>query len=356
MKAMIMAAGVGSRLMPLTMHVPKPMIPVANRPLMDNTLRWLQGQSFESLICNLHYHPKVIRDYFGDGRGWGVNLQYSPESELLGTAGGVKNCEWFLDQPFAVVSGDALTDIELLQMMEFHKKSGALATIALKPVTEVEQFGIVVTGDDQRIQRFQEKPRPEEACSNLANTGIYIFEPEIFKYIPARQFYDFGKQLFPYLVKIKAPFFGMPVAKYWCDIGSINSYREAQVDALTGKVDISIHGELSIMPGGARVLLGDNVSIGEGVQWQGYNVVGDGCKIAAGARVANSVLWNEVSVGRESRIDDALVGSNCVVGQRVWIASGAVVNSGCEFADGMQVPAQAKVFQSSGSDLLLEQG
>lgn len=356
MKAMIMAAGVGSRLMPLTMHVPKPMIPVANRPLMDNILRWLKGQQFQSLICNLHYHPKAIREYFSDGREWGVDLKYSPESELLGTAGGVKNCEWFLDQPFAVVSGDALTDIELQQMMEFHKKSGALATIALKPVAEVEQFGIVVTDDGQRIQRFQEKPRNDEACSNLANTGIYIFEPEIFKYIPPRQFYDFGKQLFPYLVKIKAPFFGMPVSKYWCDIGSINSYREAQIDALTGKVDISIPGEVRIMPNGARVLLGENVSIGERVQWQGTNVVGEGCSIAAGAKISNSVLWNEIRVGRDSRIDDALVGSECILGERVWIASGAVVNSGCEFADGMQVPAHAKVFQSSGPDLLLEQG
>lgn len=356
MKAMIMAAGVGSRLMPLTMHVPKPMIPVANRPLMDNILRWLKGQDFDSLICNLHYHPKVIRDYFEDGREWGVNLQYSPESELLGTAGGVKNCEWFLDEPFAVVSGDALTDIELQQMMEFHKKNGALATIALKPVAEVEQFGIVVIDDAQRIQRFQEKPRPEEACSNLANTGIYIFEPEIFKYIPARHFYDFGKQLFPHLVKIKAPFFGMPVTKYWCDIGSINSYREAQVDALTGRVDVATPGELKIMPNGARVLLGDNVSIADGVHWHGTNVVGDSCVIKEGAVISNSVLWGGVVVGRDSRIEDALLGSDCVLGERVWISSGAVVNSGCVFATGIQVPPHAKVFHSSGSDLQLEQG
>lgn len=356
MKAMIMAAGVGSRLMPLTMHVPKPMIPVANRPLMDHILRWLKTQEFDSLICNLHYHPKVIRDYFETGRDWGVDLNYSPESDLLGTAGGVKNCEWFLNETFAVVSGDALTDIELRQMLAFHKKNGALATIALKPVAEVEQFGIVVTDDGQQIERFQEKPRSEEACSNLANTGIYIFEPEIFKYIPARQFYDFGKQLFPHLVRIKAPFFGMPVSGYWCDIGSINSYRQAQFDALTGGVKISIPGEVSVMPNGARVLLGKNVSLGEGVQWHGTNVVGDGCVISAGATITNSVLWSNTTVGRQARIEEALVGGNCILGQQVWIASGAVVNSGCELAPGMQVPSHAKVFYSSGSDLQLEQG
>lgn len=356
MKAMIMAAGVGSRLMPLTMHVPKPMIPVANRPLMDNIVCWLKEQGFDSLICNLHYHPKAIRGYFGDGREWGVNLDYSLEHELLGTAGGVKNCEWFLDDSFAVVSGDALTDIELQQMMQFHKKQGALATIALKAVQEVEQFGIVVTDDGHRIERFQEKPRPEEACSRLANTGIYIFEPEIFKYIPPRQFYDFGKQLFPHLVKIKAPFFGMPVSNYWCDIGSISSYKEAQVDALVGRVAMSLPGQVVAMNNGAQVLLGKNVSIGDGVNWQGINVVGDGCVIEDGVTFCNSVLWKDTVIGRDSRIEEALLGSNCVLGAKVWIAPGAIINSGCEFADGMQVPANAKVFNSIGSDLQLEQG
>lgn len=356
MKAMIMAAGVGSRLMPLTMHVPKPMIPVANRPLMDNIVCWLKEQGFDSLICNLHYHPRAIRDYFGSGSNWGVSLDYSLEQELMGTAGGVKKCEWFLDDSFAVVSGDALTDIELQQMMEFHKKQGALATIALKPVQEVEQFGIVVVDDAQRIERFQEKPRPEEACSRLANTGIYIFEPEIFKYIPPGQFFDFGKQLFPYLVKIKAPFFGMPVGNYWCDIGSISSYKEAQVDALTGRVAMKLPGQAIMMANGARVLMGNNVMVGENVTWQGVNVIGDGCVIGDGATISNSVLWKDTVVGRGCVIQDALLGSSCVLGAKVRIAPGAVINSGCEFADGMLVPANAKVFNTVGSTLQLEQG
>lgn len=353
---MIMAAGVGSRLMPLTMHVPKPMIPLANRPLMDNILHWLQGQQFTSLICNLHYHPQMISDYFGNGQDWGGSLEYSLENELLGTAGGVKNCEWFLNETFAVVSGDALTDIQLARMMQYHKAKGALATIALKTVTEVEQYGIVVTNDNDRIERFQEKPRPEEACSQLANTGIYIFEPEIFKYIPPRQFYDFGKQLFPHLVKIKAPFFGMPVADYWCDIGSLSTYREAQVDAITGRVAMSLPGPVVTMPNGARVLLGSDVSIGDKVGWQGVNVVGDGCVIADGAFITNSVLWNHTTVGRESRLENAVLGSNCLLGNGVYIAAGAVINSGCELPAGVKVPARSRVFQSSGSTLQLEQG
>ncbi|MGI6434578.1 MAG: sugar phosphate nucleotidyltransferase [Syntrophomonadaceae bacterium] len=353
---MIMAAGVGSRLMPLTMYVPKPMIPLANRPLMDNILHWLHGQQFTSLICNLHYQPQMISDYFGNGQDWGVSLEYSLENELLGTAGGVKNCEWFLNETFAVVSGDALTDIQLARMMQYHKARGALATIALKAVTDVEQFGIVVTNDNGRIERFQEKPRPEEACSRLANTGIYIFEPEIFKYIPPRQFYDFGKQLFPHLVKIKAPFFGMVVEDYWCDIGSLRTYREAQVDAIAGRVAMSLPGQVVTMPGGARVLLGADVKIGEKVKWQGVNVVGDGCVIADGTSIANSVLWNHTTVGRESRLEEAVLGNNCLLGNRVHIAAGAVINSGCEFPAGVKVPAQSRVFQSAGSTLQLEQG
>lgn len=196
MKAMIMAAGVGSRLMPMTAGVPKPMIPMANQPLMANTVRLLARHGFTELIANLHYHGDQIRAYFRDGSDFGVSMHYSPEDELLGTAGGVKRCAWFLDDTFVIVSGDALTDIDLTRLMEAHRRRGALATIALKEVPDVEHFGIVITDGDQRIRSFQEKPRPEEALSQVANTGIYVFEPEIFQFIP-EGFYDFGKQLFP---------------------------------------------------------------------------------------------------------------------------------------------------------------
>lgn len=345
---MIMAAGIGSRLMPLTMYLPKPMVPLANRPLMDGILHWLRSQQFTSLICNLHHQPQMISGYFGNGRDWGVSLEYSFENELMGTAGGVKKCEWFLNETFAVVSGDALTDIQLARLMHYHKTSGALATIALKEVADVEQFGIVVTESSGRIERFQEKPRPEEALGRLANTGIYIFEPEIFRYIPPGQFYDFGRQLFPHLVKIKAPLFGMQVTDYWCDVGSLDTYKEAQVDAITGQVKTLLRGHLVTMPNGARVLLGQDVKIGDNVEWQGINVVGDGCIIADRTSITNSILWENTEIKSECRLEEVVLGSNCLLRERVHIASGTVVNSGCEFPPGVEVTAHSRVFQSAG--------
>lgn len=356
LKAMIMAAGVGSRLMPLTMYVPKPMIPVGNRPLMDNIIHWLTRHDFRSLISNLYYHPHSISDYFGNGDPWGVELQYSFEEELWGTAGGVKKCEWFLNKTFAVVSGDALTDIDLTRLLAAHKENGALATIALKPVDEVEQFGIVVTDDRGRIQKFQEKPRAEQALSHLANTGIYIFEPEIFKYIPPRQFYDFGKQLFPHLVKIAAPFYGVPVSEYWCDIGSLNMYRQAHQDVVTRAVDARIHGKLQTMENGAQVLLGNNVTIGRDVLWQGINVIGDDCVIADRVQVSNSVIWENTCIERGACLDHTILGSACRIGAGTNTSAGAVVGSGCVLPANIRIPVNSKVFDSTGQDLKVEEG
>jgi len=237
---MIMAAGVGSRLMPLTATVPKPMVPVANRPVMEHAVNLLKRYEITEVIANLHYLPDVIRDYFGDGSEFGANLKYSEEKELLGTAGGVKNNQWFLDETFVILSGDGLTDINLHKLIEFHKQKGALATIALKKVEEVEQFGVVIKGEDGKIESFQEKPKREEALSDLVNTGIYIFEPEIFDYIPAKEVYDFGKNLFPLLVEKNLPFYGYEMEGYWCDVGSLEVYRQAHCDVLDGKVDILV--------------------------------------------------------------------------------------------------------------------
>ena len=256
MKAMIMAAGVGSRLMPLTTEIPKPMVPMANIPLMESTVKLLHRHGFNDLICNLHYHARNISSYFGDGSEFGVSMQYSLEKELMGTAGGVKNCEWFLDDTFIVISGDALTDIDLGGLLQAHRNKGALATIALKDVEEVEHFGVVITDEKGKIQKFQEKPRPEEALSHHANTGIYVFEPELFKHIPVRQFYDFGKQVFPHLVKAGAPFYGVPVKDYWCDVGSISTYCQAHRDILQQRVRTSVAGDIIDIAEGTRVQIG----------------------------------------------------------------------------------------------------
>jgi len=328
MKAMIMAAGVGSRLMPMTADIPKPMIPMANRPLMANTVQLLQEHGFISIIANLHYHADYISNYFGNGQAFGVSMDYSPEEELMGTAGGVKRCEWFLDDTFVIVSGDALTDIDLALLVQVHKRKGALATIALKEVEDVEHFGIVITNEDGLIKSFQEKPRPEEALSRVANTGIYVFEPEIFKYIPAGQFYDFGKQVFPHLVKAGCPFYGVTVDGYWCDVGNIETYRQAHADILTGKVRVSIEGRLLSSENGGKVLQGEGVQFGKNVSLTGSVVIGSGCSIGDNVAISDSVIWNDTIIEDHSTIQGAVIGANCRVSSSINIEMGAVIASG----------------------------
>ncbi|MDD2586430.1 MAG: NDP-sugar synthase [Syntrophomonadaceae bacterium] len=331
MKAMIMAAGVGSRLMPLTMNIPKPMVPMGNRPLMENIVRLLKIHGFEQIIANLHYHARVISDHFGDGSSFGVELKYSVEDELLGTAGGVKNCEWFLDDTFVIASGDALTDVDLTKLMAAHRKNGALATIALKEVDEVEHFGVVVTDDNGRIKRFQEKPRASEALSHNANTGIYIFEPEIFKYIPARQFYDFGKQVFPHLVKAEAPFYGVPIDDYWCDVGNIDTYRQAHEDIVMGRVRVLTSGQLQHgLDNKAHLLMGEGTTLGDNVKCSGIVVLGAGCKIGDNAVINNAVIWDNSVVGAGSNINEAVIGADCVISSAVTITADSVIASGCK--------------------------
>lgn len=357
MKAMIMAAGVGSRLMPLTMNIPKPMVPMANRPLMEDIVKLLKIHGFEQLIANLHYHAKVICGYFDDGSAFGVEMNYSLEEELMGTAGGVKNCEWFLDDTFVIVSGDALTDVDLSALLAAHRKNGALATIALKEVEEVEHFGIVVTDENDRINRFQEKPRKNEALSHCANTGIYIFEPEIFKHIPARQFYDFGKQVFPHLVKIGAPFYGVPVDDYWCDVGNIDTYRQAHEDIVLGEVKAIQSGELLLTSDeGAHVLVGEGTCIGKNVKWNGTVVIGSGCVIEDNAVISSSVIWNNSVVGQGAAIHEAVIGSNCTIGNSVKIQSGSVIASDCILREQDEIPPKSKVFNSTGEELKTKQG
>jgi len=330
------------------------MIPMANVPLMDNIVTLLCAHGFEDLICNLHYHADDISSYFGDGTRFGTSMQYSLEDELMGTAGGVKNCEWFLDDTFVVISGDALTDINLEALLEAHRCKGALATIALKEVEEVEHFGVVITDDQGKIERFQEKPRAEEALSHLANTGIYVFEPEIFKHIPARQFYDFGKQVFPHLVKTGAPFYGIPIDDYWCDVGNISTYCQAHTDILQHKVRAATAGKLIDTSEDAKVLLGEGTVCGPNVRFEGSVVIGSGCSIGENVYISNSIIWDNTIIGDRSILKEAVVGSNCILGQGVKLNTGAVMAGGCTLQDGAEVPSRSKVFYTVGDELHLE--
>ncbi|MDO4540806.1 MAG: NDP-sugar synthase [Syntrophomonadaceae bacterium] len=317
---MIMAAGVGSRLMPMTAEVPKPMISLCNRPLMENSLRLLQRHGFDQVVANLHYLGQAISDYFGNGEDFGIELCYSHEKELWGTAGGVKRCAAFLDETFVVLSGDALTDIDLSALLRRHRRAGALASIALKPVEAVEEFGVVVLDAGERIKSFQEKPPRSEALSDLVNTGIYIFEPEIFEHIPAGEFYDFGLQVFPALIECGAPFYGFGIDDYWCDVGSLDTYRQAHDDILTGRVRVQPQGEVIASPWG-RLLAGEGVRLGHEVVVKGSACVGAGSTIGEGVILENAVIWENSVIGPGAEIRDAIIGSGCHIGAQAVVGA-----------------------------------
>src|SRR3954452_9119276 len=253
---MVLAAGLGTRLRPITYAMPKPMVPVANRPVMEHIVRLLAGNGFSEAIANLHWFPETIEGHFGDGSAFGVELSYSREEALLGTSGGVRNAAEFLGDSFLVISGDALTDIDLGAMREFHESHDGIATLATKRVEDTTQFGVAIAGADGRIQGFQEKPDPSEALSDLANCGIYMFRSEIFDFFPEpgaskaagegdpAGFADWAMDVFPRLLDGDVPFYSHEIDAYWNDIGNLEELREGNVDALTGAVEVEREGQL----------------------------------------------------------------------------------------------------------------
>ena len=315
MKAMVLAAGLGTRLRPITYSVPKPMVPVLNRPVMEHIIGLLRTHGFDQVIANLHWFPETITDYFGDGSGFGIELSYSPEDALLGTAGGVRNASAFFEGGFLVISGDALTDIDLSAMREFHESHDGVATLATRKVDDTSQFGVVITDDKGRIQGFQEKPEPSEALSDLANCGIYMFNPEIFDYFPdpgasilassddPEGFADWAMDVFPALLESGAAFYSHEVDAYWNDVGTIGELLQGCFDGLNREVRLEIsESEVAegvwaadgVDLGGAEikgpVLIGPGCEIGDGTEISGPAVLGRDCRIGAGARVRDAVL------------------------------------------------------------------
>jgi mannose-1-phosphate guanylyltransferase/mannose-1-phosphate guanylyltransferase/phosphomannomutase len=319
MRAMILAAGLGTRLRPITYAIPKPMVPVLNRPLMEHAVRLLTRHGFSEAIANLHWFPETIESRFGDGSAFGIELSYSHEEKLLGTAGGVRNVAEFLGDSFLVVAGDALTDIDFGAMREFHESHDGLVTMATKRVAETDQFGVVIADGDGRIQGFQEKPDPAEALSDLANTCIYMFRAEVFDYFPAPgtssdagpgdppEFADWAKDVFPALLEADVPFYSHEIDAYWNDIGNLEELRQGNLDALSGAVAVE-PGAPEVAEGvrsasslegvevEAPALVGENVEIGPGARLQGPAIVGDGCRIGDGAIVRDSILLEGAEV------------------------------------------------------------
>ncbi|HEY9723268.1 MAG TPA: nucleotidyltransferase family protein, partial [Oscillatoriaceae cyanobacterium] len=241
MKAVLMAGGSGTRLRPLTCDIPKPMVPMLNKPMAEHIINLLKRHGITDIIITLYYLPHVIQNYFGDGRDFGVNITYAVEEKMpLGTAGCVKAIESLLDDTFIVISGDSLTDIDLTEAVNFHKQKGSVASIVLKRVANPLEFGVVITDDDNRIRRFLEKPSSSEVFSDTINTGTYVLDPEVLKLLPADKEVDFSKDLFPLLLERNDPMFGFVADGYWEDVGNLQSYRQAHYDILDGKVKVEL--------------------------------------------------------------------------------------------------------------------
>jgi len=327
MKAMVLAAGVGSRLDPLTAGVPKPLVPVVNRPIMEIILELLKRHGISEIVSNLHHLPEQLVSHFGDGSRFGLKLGFHHEEELSGDAGGVRACRAFLeDGTFLVLMGDLLTDADLTAIVAEHKKKGALATIGLKAVDDVSQFGVALTNEDGFITGFQEKPDPPDALSNLASTGIYVFEPEVFRHIPADGVYGFGRQLFPSLLAKGAPLLGVEIKSYWSDVGTIHQYRLSNFDALEGRINVEFAakraprgflGDGAVIESGCNIdgllLLGKNSRVESGVEMTGRVIVGDDCLIGKNARIADSVIWAGSNIEPGTILKDSVIGRGCVV-------------------------------------------
>jgi len=323
MRVMIMAAGIGTRLRPLTDIMPKPMAPIANKPALYHILRLLHAHGFREVVINLHHLPDQIRDYFGDGTGMGMRIVYSYERELLGTAGGVKaNASFLGEDTFLVMSGDALTDIDLTGLVAAHRRYGSIATMAVKEVSDPSLYGVVMADDEDRVVGFQEKPTREEARSRLCNCGIYVFEPSILDEIPEGRFDDFGKRVFPDLLRKGVPFHAHSIGGYWSDVGNLGEYMHGNGDALARRVDVDIPG-LEVRPGvwiddeaqvaaSARidppVVIGRQCRIGEAAVIEGPCVIGEECIVGAGAHVARSLILEHTVIAQGQIVLDGIIG------------------------------------------------
>jgi mannose-1-phosphate guanylyltransferase / phosphomannomutase len=357
-KAVVMAGGEGTRLRPLTSNQPKPMVPIVGKPCMEHIVELLAKHGFEDVVVTLAFMPQAIRGYFGAGETHGVSIRYSVEEAPAGTAGSVKLAEDALDEPFLVISGDALCDIDLGALVRFHREKEALVTIGLKSVDNPLEFGIVVTDADGRIERFLEKPSWGQVFTDTINTGIYVLDPEALRHIPSDRPFDFSKELFPLLLEMGRPLYGFVADGYWQDIGNLDQYRQANFEALDEQVKLNIPG----------IRLRGNIWVGEGVELadleavEGPAFVGNYCRIAPRATVGPySVLSNSVTlrdhartmrsvidastyIGRSALVEGAIVGKSCDIRPHARLHEGVAVGDSCTIGEQSVVMPGIRVY------------
>ncbi|MFM9872160.1 MAG: sugar phosphate nucleotidyltransferase [Fimbriimonadaceae bacterium] len=366
-RAVVMAGGEGSRLRPITVNLPKPLVPIANRPIMWHIIQLLKRHGITDIVTTLHYLADEIQGAFGDGSDLGVNITHSLEDIPLGTAGSVKQAEVLLrDSTFVIISGDALTDCDLTNALAFHREKGSVATLVLSRVPNPREFGIVMTREDGRIDRFLEKPDWGEVFSDTVNTGIYILEPEILDLIESKVNTDWSKDVFPKLLAANAPMYGYVMDEYWCDVGTLEQYREAQDDFLNGKTTLEVPGELlskGVWVGEGSVIdetavlkkpvcIGNNVRVKRGAIIGPGAVIGDSCLIEENSEIRRSVIWDRCYVGIDAEIEGAIVGSRVTIKRDCRLQDGSVVGDRTLIDVGSTIRPRVKIWP----DKVIERG
>lgn len=361
MKAVVMAGGEGTRLRPLTTRHPKPLVPIMNRPIMEHIVLLLKQYGITDIVVTLYYMADEISGYFGNGQDWGVNIEYVIEESPLGTAGAVRQAADLLrDEAFLILSGDALTDINLSKLIRYHRLKGAIATLALARVPNPREFGVVITDEDGRIQRFLEKPDWSNVFSDTVNTGMYVIEPDVFQLMEPKRPYDWSQDIFPLLLKEGKPLYGYILSEeeYWCDVGTLEQYRESHEQVLDRKVHITLPG-IEYSPGiwieaGAQispeaevhppVYIGRQVKVKQGARVGPYTVLGDNSIIGERAVVERSVLWDSVYVGEDCQVSSAIVGSHSTLKREARVLEGAVLGDRVTVGEGSTVRPNLKIW------------
>jgi mannose-1-phosphate guanylyltransferase/phosphomannomutase len=357
-KAVIMAGGEGTRLRPLTSNQPKPMMHLANRPMMEHIVNLLHKHGFDEIVVTVAFMANNIRSYFGDGSEFGVRMVYATEETPLGTAGSVRNAMDELDERFLVISGDVLTDIDLTEIVAYHEQRAALATIGLTAVENPLEFGIVITREDGSIDRFLEKPGWGQVFSDTVNNGIFVLEPEIFDYIPEGRPVDFSSEVFPRLLEEQRPLYGKVCEGYWEDVGTLAAYVSAHKDILDGRVDVDVPGfrlEGSVWLGeGAEVdpearidgpaVLGDHTKVEAGARLAPYSVLGNNVMVRSDAQIERSVILDGAYIGQGARLLGAVVGRGSDLRPNARCDDGAVLGDQCFIGAGAHIGSNVKVY------------
>ncbi len=360
MKAVIMAGGFGTRLRPLTANLPKPMVPLVGRPVMEHIVILLKKHGITDILAILYFQSRQIKSYFGSGKKWGVKFNYVTAEADFGTAGSVKNAENFLDDRFIIISGDVVTDFDISQAIDYHHGKKAEATMVLTRVEDPVSYGIVITSKSGKITRFLEKPSWGKVFSDTVNTGIYILEPGVLKMIPPKTDFDFSKNLFPDMLTKKRKLYGYIASGYWKDIGNIEEYYLAHQDVLEGKVAIDIPGKKS-GSNGNTLYLGNNTMISHTANFSGNVVIGDNVKIGPRAKIYNSVIgsnsvvgrdvninrivgWEKISIGPQARISESILCSESYAGEEAIIDEECILSDGARVGDKAHIKRNVKIW------------